>query len=405
MSTITEPRTELIKVDEAGTLVISSLKDALPFNQTIHEKAIAAVQPLLDTIEAEGMSVELDQQLNDMIVRLSTAVEKMEGKRKPGTQMMTQIAKVFTGLENDLKNLKEKAQAFRNQWAKDQAAEAARKQQQILRDQNIAKERIDLKATVEGQIRQLYLDKLYSFKRHYTSRFNEATLSTIDTIELELKNIKLTYPRDKFNEFEVRVTAIYLQRDELASLIFDVKSGLYDELSANFRENMEELQQNLLGQLPSKKTELKAIENANEERRKELEAQAEQRRIEEEQRLQAEADEQRRKDAEAIETKQSVETAGTLFEATAQMAEITPSAGSVRTGYKIVVSAPVGYQRIAAFWFSKWGISTALEKLEKKTLGQMKSDCEKHMNATGEKIESQYLVYEQDFKAVSKRGA
>src|SRR5690606_2454513 len=105
---------------------------------------------------------------------------------------------------------------------------------------------------------------------------------------------------DVFEKMVPAVNAVYLTPELISNIILNVKTPLFTELSANFRECLEETKQLLIDRLPSKKAELEEIAKAGEEQRKELEAQAEKRRKEEEDRLNREAEEAKAKEAAAV---------------------------------------------------------------------------------------------------------
>jgi transcription-repair coupling factor (superfamily II helicase) len=96
------------------------------------------------------------------------------------------------------------------------------------------------------------------------------TLDNIAETTEALKGLKMVYPRDKFLELPVNVVSLYMDKAELAPVIYDVRTSLYDELCANFRENMEDIQHHLLNLIPSRKAELQEIAKADKAEQKRL---------------------------------------------------------------------------------------------------------------------------------------
>ena len=95
--------TELLTIDtEQVSLVLSGAPEALTLNKTTVVKADAASQALIDTIEAQGMSDELDAEINKHLVKVRLSIEKMNERRKPITQIFDAIKKEFTSLESIL---------------------------------------------------------------------------------------------------------------------------------------------------------------------------------------------------------------------------------------------------------------------------------------------------------------
>lgn len=406
MSTITEnPQAGLIKIEEV-TSIMASAGDVLAKNENLVKLAADKGQTYLDTIEGNGMTDEIDAELNSWQVKAKQALDIMNTRRSPITQMMTQIAKVFTGLEAKIDPAKAdsvyaKIQAHRNAYAKQKAENQKAKEAEILRQQNIAKEKIEIKAKVESQIRETYQNKLYAFKQAAQNKFNEMTLDNIIETTEALKGLKMLYPRDKFLELPVTINSNYIDKAELAPVIYDVRISLYDEIAANFRENMEDIQQHLLNLIPSRKAELEEIARADKKKQKELQDAAFLRQQQENKRLQEETESAKLADASNVNLKQQIENTGNLFETQAQLAEVSENAGPVRQGYKITVMSMSGWGAIFLFWFEKEGQKMDAATAGKKTLDQMKSFCEKHGHKTNEKIDHIHIVYEEEYKAVA----
>lgn len=408
MSTAVAENTGLIKVEEI-TGVMTSAGEVLVKNQSLVEKCVAKGESFLDTCEA-GMNDELDKELNDWQVKAKQAMQIMNDRRAPVTQIMDRLKKVFTEMEGRIdpkkpESIYSKVQAYRNKWATQKAEEQRRKEQEILRKQNVDRERIELKARIEQQVREYYQNSLFSRKKHYSDLFNTMFLDNVVDIGNKINDMPLTWPRDKWETIEVRVSAVYLDKTELASLVFDTKMSLYDELNANFRENMEDHQQNLLAQIPARKKELEEIKKADKTKREQLEAEAKKRQEEEAERLKKEQEESLRKQQEELEMKKNIEHAGTLFDTQMELSAVQSDAASTRSGYVINVLNPAGWGAIFMFWFEKEGKNLSNEQIGKKSMDQMKSFCEKYAHKNNDKISSPHLEYREEIKAVAKKGA
>lgn len=401
---------EKINVTEVAS-TMAGAGEILTRNENLASKAVTGAQQLLDTIEAEGMSDDLDAALNDWQVKAKQCVKIMNERRSPITQIMARMAKFFTEQEGKLDPAKPdsvyaKIQLKRNAWAKQKADEAKKKEQEILHQQNIAKERVSFKAEVETHIRKIYGEKLFAFKQFAVKIYNSLSLENVAEVKAKLNAVKTNYPLEKFNEIEpTAAMAFYLEAEDQKQIIVDVREALYDELSANFKENMEAEKERLLDLIPSRVNELKEIAKAGEEEKKKLEEEAERRRLADEARQKLEAAEQSKRDQEAIEAKKQLENATTLFDTTAQLAEIKEdSTARVRQGYKINVLNASGWGAIFMMYFEQEGQKLDVEAFGKKTLNQMKAFAEKQAHKTGEKIASAHLEYEEDFKAVASKG-
>jgi hypothetical protein len=400
--------TGMIKVEEITSIMMGA-GEVLAKNKKLSDSAVNKAKALQDTIEGEGMSDLLDTELNDWMVKAKQADTIMKNRRTPITQMANQVVKAFTFLESPLDSTKKDSyyatfQNYRNGWAKKRAEEQREKEQQILRNQNIAKEKIVLKANIENIVRSTYTDKLFEFKKYYQDLVNNMTIENVEETRTKIKDIKMLYPRDRFYEIAAPVTSAYMDKVQLASFIFETRAALYDELAANFRENMESLQFELLEMFPAKIIELKEIAKSDATQRKLMQEQADQRKKEAEDKLIKEAEEAKLQAEKTIEANKQMETAGTLFESAAALAEVADSGtGKVRQGYKINVLNASGWGGIFLFYFEKEGMNLSVDEMGKKTMNQMKAFCEKHAHKTGEKISSAHLTYEEDFKAVTTK--
>lgn len=167
---------------------------------------------------------------------------------------------------------------------------------------------------------------------------------------------------------------------------------------------MEAERERLLDIVPSRINELKAIAKAGAEQKAAMEKAAEDRRIANELKQQQEAAEQAEKDKATIAATTQMETATSLFDTAAQLAEVKDeSAAKVRQGYKINVLNVAGVGAMYMFWFEKQGLKLTVEEALKKTGNQQKAFCEKHAHSTGEMIDSIHLEYEEDYKAIASK--
>jgi hypothetical protein len=409
MSNTTTTEVQKIDVTEIAS-TMQGAGEVLSKNENLALKAVTGAEQLLDTIEAEGMSDELDAALNSWQVKAKEAVGIMNKRRSPITQIMTKMAKYFTEQEAKLDPAKAdsvyaKIQLKRNAWARQKADEAKKKEQEILRQQSIAKERVSFKADVESHIRRIYGEKLFAFKQFAVKIYNSLTLENAAEVKKSIGAVKISYPLDKFNEIEpAGAFAVHLSAEDQKQIIVEVRDALYDELAANFRENMEAEKERLLDLIPSRLNELKEIAKAGEEQKKRLEEEAERRRVADEARQKQEAAEQAKRDQENIAAKTQLETATTLFDTAAQMAEIkNDSPARVREGYKIIVHNAAGWGAVFMMYFENEGQKLDVETMGKKTMNQMKAFAEKHAHKTGTFIVSDHLFYEEEFKAVATK--
>lgn len=406
---MTETTQALVQFQELPAIAANA-PAILSKNTNFVTRGIAKGQGLLDTIEAEGMTQELDEACNTYLLEVKKAVDIMNAGRAPITQMLTAIAKEFTRLENSLDKTKGdtipyKIQEARNELARTVLAEQRRQEQIRANAEKASKERIELVATIERKVRERYNDILFLGKKKFNDLFNSMTLDTVVDVTDAIKKMPDIYHQAKFNEIAAPVTAIYIEAREIPTLIYDTRAGLYPECSKNFQDEMGALKIHLLDQIPARAAELKEIEKAGKERTLQLQKEAELRQKEEELRL--EQENQRKANEALIAEQQSKEIgeAQIAFDKDVAQADIFSSGTqAVKKSYVLQVYSAVGWQNVAASWFKNFAKSTTLEKMEKKTLGAMKSDLEKLAFNGGEMLSnSAHLEWMEDVKAITKR--
>lgn len=398
--------TEIIQFDEISS-IMAGAGAVLESNTKLSEKAKNGLQSLIDTADAEGMSDALDKQMNDKLVIAKETFEFLQKKRTPITQMANKVVSIFTSLEEPVNpqkkgNLFDKVKDKRNLWAAEVALVAREKEEKVRLEQAKKSEKVELSGKIELAFRAAYNAKLYEFQNWYNNKFNSSTLETIEKHHGIFKTMNTIYPRDKFNELSIDITAIHHTKEEISVLIFDTRTSLYDELSKDFTEKMSDLRNDLISKIPSKKTELIEIAAAGEKEKQKLLDKQKERELAEQLERQKELDDQKLKDEEAVKLKQNIGVTNSLFDANKEIAQLNTNSATVRTGYNITVKDSAGWGAIFLLYFDKEGMNLTVEDFGKKTMNQMKTFCEKFAHKTGEKIVSDCLTYTEDFKAVTK---
>lgn len=429
----------------------------LAANQAVVSKAIAAGEGILSKIAANGgkLDVQLDALANDYLVKVNQRKKEAEEARKPITQMMDAVKKFFTEEEGklDVKSsttIPYQLQVHRNTYAREQAE--LEKQRQIEAERRAAKERerVQLVAEVETQLNRHFNDYLLSYKQKMHAGFNTVTLENFTEKQQKLANIPCAYAEAHYKTFEPALRPALHTKEEVSGIVSSI--DLFANFAAVFNSEVEELKQQFIDRLPSKRSELEALAAAEKARQEEAARAAEaervrqaeiakadgerKRKLEEEARIAAAAEkarqedleaEQRRleyerhlreqeeaariareaKDAEAkaaqiIEMNKAAGETLALFEAEATLAE-GAEAPETRQGFEIIVKHAAGWVQIFQFWFENEGKNTAIEKMGNTKLDQMKAFCEKQAHKTGETIESKFLEYKATYKAVNRK--
>ncbi|MDE3249424.1 MAG: hypothetical protein KGO82_12235, partial [Bacteroidota bacterium] len=417
------------------------------------EKALTVGRNILAAIQENGMNAELDERAKNYLVKSRDALAEMKDQRAGVTQIMDQLKKMYTEVENDLDAKKagtipSQIQGHRDAYAKQQAEEAERKRREAEREAAKKKEAIEIWAYCEKWFANKLLTLLSEKKNRIVNVFNAITLETfaekqagLEKLQVHILNsdlekqvgILLTFPVTPHHNAD----EVHAIRDQvLAEYDFN------DFAINTWQKELTELRTELLDKLPSKKRELeeaarlkreaeeaaerarieeeqrqKKIAEANAAEKKRLEAEAEaarkkneeqqaelRRQQEEAERQRKEREEQERKQMEAEDARKREEAAQqadlkaqgeqtmTLFEKEAAIAEV--EAPEARQGFDIQVLHAVGYTQLFAIWFEKVGKDLPLDKLGNTKLDQMKTWAEKIAHKENFKIDSKFLKYE-----------
>ena len=391
-----------------GIQLFQTVPGIVAANQQSVQRAKMAVDNFLNTVNANGgkLGGKTDEQAKELIIKVKATVKKMNDQRKPFTQIMGEITKMFTTLEKEVEGMAEKIQPLRDNWAKALIEAEQQKRIEAERKAAIQLQKDQLKGWCIGEIQKRLSDYLFSRKSRWQYKFNEITLENFEKYSEALK-------KAEWRVGPVEVSAILtdfplpsypLLSTEDCILIKKQTLDDYDLLAFynDASKELREIKQSLIDKLPSLKSDLEEQALASEAEKVALEAKKREREEAEKARLaleKAEAD-QRAKEAAEMATAQA--QAATLFEQAIESAPET-SAPESRQSFDIQVKHPAGWVEIFQLWYQKEGVHLSVDDAGKKTLNQMKAFCEKHAKDTGEKIDSKFLVYEISVKAVNRK--
>ena len=398
--------TELIKV-ETFKVVIDSAPAALTSNQLSVSKAVEVGEALLAKANV-GMSEEVDVELNNFLVKARKTLELMKERRTPITKLFDDVRSAFTGLEGSLDpkakdGIYLKIQTVRNAWATKKAEEEANRRREAERKLNIEKERIAIQTTCESQLTQYFIGYMEAQQNALVSIFESINLQAFEGGKQMVETFPEAYSFAHFEAFKLSFYPSFHTEAEIKNIVTNVKAGKFVAFGKEYKEGVREKKDYLILRLPAKKAELEAIAKAGAEEYIRLQAESEKRRVAEAERSAKESADKKALAGRQAETNKQVMTANSLFDMEAASVQ-SASTAQVREGYEIELLHPSGYQQICAFYFEKEGLKETLEKLEKKTLGSMKTFCEKWAKDRDEKIISPYLRYKEVYKAVAKKG-
>jgi len=399
---------DIVKAEQFVTIV-ETAQSALIKNEQSVSGAVDFGQTILDTIEAEGMSNELDAKCNNYLVRVRETETVLKTRRNPVTQIFDTIRKEFTGLENlisktNRKSVPAQIQVLRDAFATQKAKEQRQREIEAQRKLDIEKEKTRIAAEAEVKLSEYFNTHITKCKSLLYELFENVTLENFLDVAETIENYSLALNNEHYFKFTLRFFVNHISTDDANLIIkqaLDTKHGYYAQL---FSTEIEEYRVELLDKLPSKKTELEAIAEA--EKEDAVEAQRlkdlrEKREAEEKKRLENEAAEREANEAANAEAKKQESDMDSMFDNVEQTAR-PESKAQVRSGYNIAVTHPAGWVTIFQLWFEKEGKNLGVDVLGRKSLNQMKGWAEKHALKDGEKITSPYVKYEETFKTVAK---
>lgn len=396
--------TELIKVEEFTSLM-KSAPDALGKNQKSIANCNSAGQAILDTIQGEGMTDELDAKAAEYLKKVNVTITNMKSRRAPVTQLFDRIRSIFTTDEKaidpkDKSTIPGKIAAERDRYAALKREEERRKQQEMQRQANIEKEKGTYRLAIEQAINTHMSSYFAEQQKNLSHIWESITLATFELKEKSIRGWSTLYPREHFDTFNQDITTYYLDAQTKANIKAEILSNKYSAFSQQYKFDMEDLRQSFIDRLSSKKQEL--IEE-EELRKKDAEAaakaEAERKQREEEERKQRELEIQQKEHEQQQKAESSIQSAqmNSLFATAA--ASVTTRTSKAKVTERIKILHPAGFLEIYQMWWINEGQNLTIEELEK-IHKKMISFCEKKANSNdGMKIKSKYIRYEEEVKA------
>lgn len=408
--TTTTANNNIADIVTKSAAIFANSGAVLQDNISIAEKAVSVGNNILGIISDNNgqLNPELDDRCQKYLANCSARKADLEKARKPTTQIMDEVKKMFTEAEGKLDVKKSGTPAFQIQAYRDAYAkklyeeEQERRRQEELKAKK-AQEAIDIKAEVGTQLLNYFNNYLGQQKRSLFSIFEGLSLQNYDERLAQFQEQKFVYPYVHHTAFQPRIAAFYHNEDEIKNLVLNATlSHPFEQFATKFTSEMEESRITIIPLFPGKKAELEAMAKADEAQKAELLKQQQQREAEERQRMEEEQKRKEEEQRQQLAMQHAADSANTLFDKEAALAQ-TVEKPEARQGYEMKITHQVGYMLVFQFWFEREGKSLSLDKLEKKSLGQMVAFCEKHAHKTNEKIDSPYIKYEESFKAVNRK--
>lgn len=319
------------------------------------------------------MNDNTDDAIQGIISNCKTAVEQLRSGRMVYTKVFDDIKKMFTSQEAEIENCQTELQVKRNNYAAAKL-EAKRREEALLEhDRRKAQELIELKKECDLQLAAHFTRAKENFVKVFVASLNTATSENYDEKVERLNNIILDLKPEILKSFAFLGSGQY--GHNLTEIQDECIQRNTDAYMALWHAFMTEMRTDGLEQLRIRKScnfeKSKLVFNVS-----------------------------TATDTKQIEVAAQVATIQNNFD---HLPSAEPTTNKIRQAVKIEVADKLGYQAIAAFWFLNFLNDADLEKLEKKTLGSMVKDVEKHAKDTGEQITSPYLIYSESITAVNTK--
>ncbi|PZX18074.1 hypothetical protein LX69_01111 [Breznakibacter xylanolyticus] len=392
---------ELAKFQE----ITASAPMVLEQNKSRVVKATEAGQALILKM-AEGMNDQKDDEANAYLVKARKTLELIMEQRKPITQLLDAFKKEFTTIEAALdpkraESVVAQIQQARNNFATAKLAEQKKREAEAERLKAYETEKATVTAGIETQLGSYITNVISAAVQTLHDWFNATTLNTLDETAHRIATIPENLSQAVYDAFTANVQTQFVSKEEKAAIKAQIMQGKADEYKQLFKAKVAEAKADLSTKIPSRRTELEAIaeaEKTNQAEAARLKALQDQKAKDDADRLakeKAEADAKIKAEADA---KAKAAEMQAHFDATA-----TSEPAKERTGYEIIVKHPAAYGLIFSFWFEKEGKDLPIDQLDKKTLGQMKAFCEKYAHKNSETIKTPYIEYKEQVKVQARK--
>lgn len=395
-----------IKPEEVSN-IIQTTPAILQRNELSVSGCNKAGTALLDTIEgSQGInSDELDTAVAEYINKVKITTTNMNERRKPITQMLTAISKMFTSMENqiDIKvagTIPYRLQEARNKYAAKKLAEQKKREEEARRIQMAENEKASYRADIT-----LLLDNTYSnyIERHINTlagMFSRITLATYNDISRQIKEANTSFVWADFaSNVSDKIVTYYMDADTRKYIKNEVAAAKKKEFTERYTFELEDLKQSIIDRLPSRRKELEELEELSRTNAIAA-AEAENKRKQQEEEERVRKAQERKKREEEAKAKADADKAAAEVQAAFDFssASVPDTPANAKVSKKIKVTNPKGYMLLYQMWFTKEGVNMTNDELDK-VHKKMITFCEKMANKDGETIQSPFIQYVDDVKA------
>ena len=437
------------------TTIQTDMKRISDENKSFAEKIIVMGQELMEKVESDGMSDDLDALIAEYIKSVKQVTKAMSDNRTGVTQAIDPVKKYFTTIENEVsvkntESIPYKLQQKRDEYARYKIEEERKREAERQRLAAIAAAKVKLASDVKNECYRLLASAQSSAIGYLNNLFSCVSLDTQandkDVLEHFPTSVDFT---DNIKNYVCK-ESVLTDNIEIRQIINAAYNEVKEEIVNSYTTTIKQTKDDLLLKWDSKIAELEAAKKAEEERQRLIREAEEARKKaeeaerkareakEEEERAKAQAEaarlaeerakaqaEQERIAREEAERKAAMEEADRIAKEEAERklreeAEIRQQQQAIDDAQaqaaalfdgmdeQTVVKAKVkkvikvtgrrGWIEILNFWWAHKAQSMPIEEIERK-LGFAKKECEKLANKEELFINSSYIIYDDDITA------
>lgn len=350
-------------------LITGNAPQALTDNQLSHDRCLNAGNSILQLIQQNGMTDELDQQAATFIEKARKTVAKCNEKRSPFTKLFDEIRSQFTTLENDIDPTKKgtvpyQLQQYRNEYAAKRRAEEEQRRRAAIMEQQRMQSESRYRTDCETDYNRVFNTMLNNTINKLMSLYNEVTL---DNYDQKVKMIEVCPEQLPEQMFTSSRSTVMLPPNVAADRLKQIRIEVFSRLMPGFREKyisqISSIKSEYLAILPSKRQELQRAAEASAEEAERIRQQI----------AELDAAEQARKLQEIAAQQQAAEQAAAMAQQQASMGAMFDNQAAALPTYQpktsikkvIEISAASGFQAILNLWWVEEGQFLSLEELSK----------------------------------------
>lgn len=399
------PETLPILRQENVRMIIQSAPEAYDTNRGSALRCAEYGTRLLDVIQQNGMSDDLDKLCADYIEKAKRTLKAMNERRAPLTKLFDQIRSEFTSMETSVDPSKADTAPFKIQQARNSYAAKKREEAERARQEELRRQKHDMalsryRQDAEDDYRRQFDGKVTADINELTSLNQSLTVENFDQTSAKILNYNIKLGNEWFQNCQSHAHKPYELSD---AETIDIRQSILNALSKQFKEQyaaeVGEYRDTLADALPAKKRELERMAKANAEEQARIKAELEAREAAEARRLD---EERKRKQEEENAMRQARQSAGEIDGLFGQAAVAAPAGYQPKTAVRkrIVADSADGILAIVSFWWAKEGQHLPVDELAKMFKKQI-AYCEKLANDKNnpEIISSPLIRYEEEVKA------